>query len=263
MSPGWLDSGRPQLYPDFVLSFKADQKHLVRLLDDKPPIQVWRHTCRDEMGRYVYASCVGRRNGCPFCEANKHPKFPVGSQYVKTVFVVDEGVYKLLVGNEVWKGIEAIYNENNSVTTVDLSITRTDRDRKGTYSVVHKPQKTEIALPSDPDMPKPDNYVAWLKANIKLVDKIVIEEVPAGSEDGESTTTSTDKPTDTGQPKSERRKELDEELNKLLKKFNATTFAQVLEKITPGNSDVDKLDDEQLERFITDYKVASGTDGKN
>jgi len=268
---GWLDSGRPQLYPDIVLRFAPEQKHVIRLSDDKPPVQVWRHTARNEMGSFLQVLCLGPRNGCEFCKTNKDPRlshikenqqrpFPVGSQYVKPVFVVNEGGFKLLVGNDVWKSIEAMFDEYGTVTNRNLSITRDDSARKGTYKVVAQ-DRSEIEVPSGLDIPKADDYREWLRGNMGKAEMISVEDfltrmsaAPAPAKSGKSTE---EEERNDEAPKSARRDELLVNLGKAFKTFDTRVVNTVLNEITPGNSDIEKLTDDQLEQFITKYQSAT------
>jgi len=267
---GWLDSGRPQLYPDTVLRFAADQKHVIRLEDDKPPVQVWRHTARNEMGAFLQVLCVGPRNGCEFCKTNKDPKlahikenqqrpYPVGSQYVKPAFVINEGVWKLLVGNDVWKSIEALFDEFGTVVNRNVSITRDDSARKGSYKVVAQ-DRSEHTFPSGLVVPKVDDYREWLRENVAKADMVSVDDflvkMSASATPPVANKASEETRTDEAAPGG-RREELLVNLGKAFKTFDTRVVNSVLNEITPGNSDIEKLTDDQLESFIAKYQVAT------
>jgi len=179
MASGWLDRGKTVGYLTTVLQVKADQKYTIRLLNDDPPVQLWRHACRDTYGKFVKALCVGNRNGCKLCERNAEDRFaglknkdkpyPIASEYVKVVWVYQEKRPMLIVGNDIWRQLDVLFAQDINITDRDFSIVRSDQNKRVTYQVIALAPAPFTETVDMATMPTPESYKGWLMENVQKV----------------------------------------------------------------------------------------------
>jgi len=286
MSQGWLDQGKSLGYLTTVLQFKPDGKHTVRLIDDKPPVQVWRHACRDSFGKFVKALCIGDRNGCRLCKENepqrmvgikpKDQHHPKASEYVKPVWVYEEKRPMLIVGNDIWRQLDVMFTNGVCLTDRDFSIVRTDKNKQVSYQVIAL-APTPFQVTVDPEsIPSTEAYVKWLESNVDRVPtmgngapvtpKSESDPAPASfltAKVPESTPAPAAEASTSGNS-DERKKLMDELSLAITKPFNSAAVAacqaKVLEArkaINPNastNVDFDKMSDGEIRAFIDLYK---------
>jgi hypothetical protein len=284
MSQGWLDQGKSVGYLTTVLQFKADGKYTVRLLDDAPPLQVWRHACRDSFGKFLKALCIGDRNGCKLCKANEpqravgiKPKdqyHPKASEYVKAVWVYEEKRPMLIVGNDIWRQLDVMVANGVCLTDRDFSIVRTDKNKQVSYQVIALGPSPFQATVDATTIPSVESYVKYLETNIDKVPVLGNGETPVapaktgGDPVPSFLTAQPPAPAPAQAPTSattdDRKKLMDELSLTITKPFNSAAVAacqaKVLEArkaINPNCStsvDFDKMNDGEIRAFIDLYK---------
>jgi hypothetical protein len=282
MSQGWLDQGKSVGYLTTVLQFKPDGKHTVRLIDDKPPVQVWRHACHDSFGKFVKALCIGDRNGCRLCKENepqrmvgikpKDQHHPKASEYVKPVWVYEEKRPMLVVGNDIWRQLDVMFTNGVCLTDRDFSIVRTDKNKQVSYQVIALGPTPFQATVEAETIPSVEAYVKWLESNVERVPTMgggVVPTAPKAEDPAPSFLTAkapaqAPAPAPTAGNTDEHKKLMDELSLTITKPFNSAVVAlcqaKVLEArkaINPNAStsvEFDKMSDGEIQAFIDLYK---------
>ena len=180
MGNSWLDKGKAVGYVSTVLQLKAgNEKATIRLLDDSPPVSVWRHATHDSYGKFVKALCVGDRNGCRLCKENEPQRLagikpkdqyhPKASEYVKAVWVYEEKRPMLVVGNDIWKQLDVMFANGVNLTNRDFSIVLTIDKKRYSYQVISLTE-TPFTVQVDPaSIPTVEAYTKYLTDNIERV----------------------------------------------------------------------------------------------
>lgn len=287
----WLDQGKSVGYLTTVLQFKPDGKYTVRLLDDKPPVQIWRHACRDSFGKFVKALCIGDRNGCKLCKDNepqravgikpKDQHHPKASEYVKAVWVYEENRPMFIVGNDIWRQLDVMFTNGVNLIDRDFSIVRTDKNKQVSYQVIALGPTPFQAKVDPTSIPTIESYVKWLESNIEKVSLFgasapVSAPVTSGANDpvptsflqGQQAAVTNPAPVATQSQTTgttdERKKLMDELALAITKPFNSAAVAACQGKVLearkainpncPTSVDFDKMSDGEIRAFIDLYK---------
>jgi hypothetical protein len=268
-----------------VLQFKPDAKYTVRLLDDKAPISIWRHACRDSFGKFVKALCIGDRNGCKLCKVNAQDKYtglknkdkpyPKASEYAKAVWVYEEKRPMLIVGNDIWRQLDVMFTNGINLTDRDFSIIRTDKNKQVSYQAISLSPSAFTEVVDESLVPTVESYVKWLTDNIEKVALVVPSVSAEGGSDPAPSFLTERAPAPASVPAAapqqasggispERQKLNDELAATLIKSYVSAVAtacqAKVLEArkaVNPNCStsvDFDKMSDAELGSFITLYK---------
>lgn len=280
---GWLGRAKTSDFLPYVMFFKPNQKRIVRLFNKEEPISVWRHTCRTSEGRFIKAYCRGDfdniKDKCPLCLVNTSEKyrdlkgkdkpFPKSSEYVKAVWSYDDDKPMLLVGNDIWRRIDAVLAQGVDIFKYDIAVSRIDEESKPTYyNAAALPDRMAFDKVIDPvTVPAVETYIQWLKDNLGKVPvtvpstTIVREEVKtvevAASEVGKILTAPSDK-----------RGKLKAKFADLLNAgWNSALIAQLMEEInakrklmnaaSPLANDLDGLNDDEYESFVNSYEAGN------
>jgi hypothetical protein len=252
---------------------KDDEQIRIRLLGGDLAQRVFKHTAKDETGRFLDVLCVGPQGGCKMCKANARPEFkdvdkrfkpyPTGMKYVKPVYVYGEDKVKLLAGVEVWKQIDAVHSMFGSALDRDIIIKRTKEIR-----VIYRAQAdapTPFQKTFTPDqIPPVKDYIDWLKENLKqavFLDEEALastaSSVPAttpAATSGAFTTGAEAAPA--AGPVDEKKKLIDDFHALMNQDMDGTAVTQTMAKVTGGRTS--KLTDftvEELKSLIKEYKT--------
>ena len=284
---GWLgrssSKGSSSYLPPYVMGFGENQKRIIRIFDKAEPISVWRHVpCRTAEGRFLKAYCRGDFDNivdkCPLCLFNKTEKyrdlkgkdmpFPKSSEYVKAVWSYEDNKPMLLVGNDVWRRIDAILATNVDIFSYDITVSRIDeKDKPTTYGASILPDRKEFSKVIDPaTIPSVETYIDWLKDNLTKV-HVTIPASLATKEEVKTVQVPANEvtPKMVGAP-SGKRSEMKAKFGALLSEgWNSSLIEKLMGEINgrrkmitasaPAANDLDSLNDEEYESFVNMYEA--------
>lgn len=203
--PTWLrpEKMKSWRYP-MELNIGQDQQTRVRIIDDTPWTELYRHTSgADGFMKALCTATFDNASLCPLCVVNNHPAFagsgdkkvensdlpyPKGRDCVKAVWVYDLNEPRLLIGVRVWEAIEALVTLGMDVLGRDISIGRTGKGLSTQY------QPVLLDASPRPDMsgakvPDAITYKEALRNNIRLITMIRPEDYRVAQKvDGVATT---------------------------------------------------------------------------
>ena len=179
----WLNQGKRSSAFASVLKIVAGQRVVVRLLDQTPAEEIWKHTARSPSGMFVKVLCTNTyedKARCPLCLVNGNEKYkeianrdrpyPISSENAKAVWVYEENKAKLLVGSDVWKRIDMVYQDNGDIFGCDLSISRSGAESNRVVYNVRALESSTFSQEYDPEsIPKIADYLQFLRDNVKKI----------------------------------------------------------------------------------------------
>jgi len=173
------------------LRMQNGEKARIRTLDDTRATKFFVHQAPMSWGKRVDVLCVGKNAGCPMCAANDHPMAqnlkdgqdkPYASRpkFGRAVWVYTIGPItgegqvtmvgkpRLLIGMEVWKGINDIREAHGSHHDRDIIMMRkkTDRVRYSAHAEAPSPFTEQVDWST---VPKIESYMDFLRERLKDV----------------------------------------------------------------------------------------------
>lgn len=191
--PSWLAQGKKKAYSGNVLYFPANSNYTVRIVDDTPPTEIWKHSARTPDGAFVNVLCTNtfaNQTLCPLCAVNSKQldrppqkrKYAKSSEWAKVVWVYQENAFKIVRGYKIWQSIDVIYGQGVNIFNRDFSIVRKDEKGQTNYTVVQLDPTEFTAAPDLSAAPKVEEYVDFLRNNINRIVVTDAEDEPVGEQ---------------------------------------------------------------------------------